>query len=139
MKIMCDRLALHDALAATTAVIATRTPKPILQCIRITATKDELILTAYDQELGLRYHVKEVEVSKPGETLVPGDRFAGIVRESADETLALETEGETCHVRGSDSHFQIFGQDVRQFPPVPELEGEADLRVRADVLRTCIE
>ncbi len=139
MKIMCDRLALHDALTATTAVIATRTPKPILQCIRITASKDELVLTAYDQELGLRYHIKEVEVSKPGETLVPGDRFAAIVRESSDETLALETEADTCHVRGSDSHFQVFGQDVRQFPPVPELDGEPDLRVRADVLRTCIE
>jgi DNA polymerase-3 subunit beta len=139
MKIMCDRVALHDALTATTAVIATRTPKPILQCIRVTAAKDELILTAYDQELGLRYHVKEVEVSKPGETLVPGERMAAIVRESADETLAIETEGDACHVRGSDSHFQIFGQDVRQFPPVPELEGEPDVRVGSGLLRSCIE
>jgi len=139
MKVVCDRVALNDALTATTSVIASRTPKPILQCIRVTAEKDELILTAYDQELGLRYHIKEVEVSKAGETLVPGDRLAAIVRESADETLALETDGDTCHVRGSDSHFQVFGQDVRQFPPVPELDGEPDLRVRADVLRSCIE
>lgn len=139
MKVVCDRVALNDALTATTSVIATRTPKPILQCIRVTAGKDELILTAYDQELGLRYHVKEVEVSKPGETLVPGDRLAAIVRESADETLALETDGDTCHVRGADSHFQVFGQDVRQFPPVPELDGEPDMRIRADVLRSCIE
>ncbi len=139
MKVVCDRVALNDALAATTSVIASRTPKPILQCIRVTAGKDELILTAYDQELGLRYHIKEVEVSKAGETLVPGDRLAAIVRESADETLALETEGDTCHVRGADSHFQVFGQDVRQFPPVPELDGEPDMRIRADVLRSCIE
>lgn len=139
MKVICDRLALHDGLTAATAVTPTRTPKPILQCIRVTAEKDALVLTAYDQELGLRYRISEVEVAKPGETLVPADRLAAIVRESADETLALETSADTCHLRGGDSHFQIVGQDVRQFPPVADLEGEPDFRVRADVLKSAVE
>lgn len=139
MKAICDRVALHDALAATTSVILARTPKPILQCVRLTAEKSGLVVTAYDQELGLRCRVKEVEVAQPGETLVPGQRLADIVRESTDETLSLESEGDLCHVRGADSHFQVYGQDVRQFPPVGELEGEPDLRIKAGVFRQCIE
>ncbi len=139
MKVTCDRAALSDALSACTSIIASRTPKPILQCIRVTAAKDELILTAYDQELGLRYRVSEVDTTRPGETLVSGDRFFSIVRESTDESLALEVDNGTLHIRGRDSHFQIFGQDVRQFPPVSDLEGEPDLCLRADALRACIE
>lgn len=139
MKVVCDRQALQDALAAATAVTPSRTPKPILQCVRLTAEKDALVVTAYDAELGLRYRLKEVETASKGETLVPADRLAAIVRESADETLTLETQADTLHVRGSDSHFQVFGQDPRQFPPVPDLEGEPDLRVRADVLKAAIE
>src|SRR5262245_24016099 len=107
MKFVCDRSALYEALSATSGVTLSRTPKPILQCVRITADKDSVTLTAYDQEVGLRYRVKQVDVNRTGETLVQCDRLLAIVRESADETMALETSGDMLHVRGSDSHFQI--------------------------------
>jgi DNA polymerase-3 subunit beta len=141
MKVVCDRVALLDGLTATSFVTAARTPKPILQCVRITAEKDRLTLTAYDQELGLRYHLSEgeIEVSRPGETLLPGARILEIARESVDETLAFELQGDTCHVRGGNTHFQIFGQDPREFPPVTDLEGEADFTVKAEALRGCME
>jgi len=139
MKCICDRAALNDGLAAASSVIATRTPKPILQCIRLTADADTLTLTAYDQEVGVRYRVKEVEISGKGETLVMGERLTAIVRESSDETLALEGKDDLLHVRGSDSHFQIYGQDVREFPPVADLEGEPDFTVKIGVLRQIIE
>jgi len=139
MKLICDRHMLAEALAATTAVISTRTPKPILQCVRLTATGDGLMLTAYDQEVGLRYRVAQVEVSKTGETLVSADRLASIVRESSDETLTLESKEDLLHVRGQDSHFQIYGQSVREFPPVPEFEGEADYRIMAGMLASAVE
>ena len=64
MKCICDRSALQEALAATSGVALARTPKPILQCVRLTADKDSLVLTAYDQEVGLRYRVAQVEVSR---------------------------------------------------------------------------
>jgi len=139
MKVIVDRNALNEALSATSVVIATRTPKPILQCVRLTAEKDGLILTAYDQEVGLRYRVSEVEVSKPGETLVMAERLAAIVRESSDETLAMEMAEDLLHVRGCDSHFQIYGQNVREFPPVPDFEGEPDFRVNAGELAAAID
>ncbi|HUN81565.1 MAG TPA: DNA polymerase III subunit beta [Phycisphaerae bacterium] len=134
MKCICDRAALSEALSATAGVTLSRTPKPILQCVRVTAEKDVLTLTAYDQEVGLRYRVKQVEVSKTGETLVAGDRLQAIVRESSDETMSLESSGEALHIRGSDSHFQMVGQNVREFPPVPDMEGEPDLIVKVGPL-----
>lgn len=139
MKCICDRAALNEALAATSSVIATRTPKPILQCVRLTADADVLTLTSYDQEVGIRYRVKEVEVNQKGETLVMGERLAGIVRESADETLALEFKEDQLHIRGQDSHFQIYSQDVREFPPVADLEGDPDFTIEVGPLRQIIE
>lgn len=139
MKLICDRLALLDALSATSGVTSTRTPKPILQCVRFTAEKDQLTLTAYDQEVGLRYRVRQVEVNKPGDTLVAGERLFAIVRESADETLAFETSQDVLHIRGSDSHFQIVGQNVREFPPVPDLEGNPNFTVKIGPLRSAVD
>ncbi len=139
MKFICDRLALLDGLLAASGVFVARTPKPILQCVRVTAGKNSVTLTAYDQEVGLRYHIRQVEVAKQGETLVSGERLLGIVRESSDETMSFETDDDVLHVRGADSHFQIIGQSVREFPPVPDLEGEADLTVKVGVLRDAVE
>ena len=40
MKVKFNRTALQDALALVTSVIPSRTPKPILQCLRITSEDD---------------------------------------------------------------------------------------------------
>lgn len=139
MKCVIDRAALLEALAATSSVLLTRTPKPILQCIRVTAEKQGVILTAYDQEVGLRCVVKQVDVTKTGETLVPGDRLFSIVRESTDETLALETDGDVLQIRGTDSYFRINGQNVREYPPVPDMEGDPDFVVKVAALREAVD
>jgi len=139
MKCVCDRAALSEALAATSSVALTRTPKEILKCVKLTAEADVLTLTAYDLEVGLRYQVPQVEVQKKGETLVACDRLMSIIRESADETMTLEIEGDHLHIRGRDSHFQIVGQNIREFPPVPEMEGDPDFVVKVDVLQQATE
>lgn len=139
MKCICDRSVLQEALGATAGVALARTPKPILQCVRLTAESDGLILTAYDQEVGLRYRISQVEVNEPGEALVSCDRLHSIVRESNDETLSLETIDDHLHVRGKDSHFQVVGQNVREFPPVPDMEGEASFKIRVGNFHRGIE
>lgn len=138
MKCICDRVALLEALSATSSVAAARTPKPILQCVRLTAAKDALTVTAYDQEVGLRQHVRQIDVTKTGESLVNCERLLAIVRESADETLAFETKDDILHIRGADSHFQVIGQSAREFPPVPDMEGDADFSVKVGVLREAV-
>ncbi|MBN1489367.1 MAG: DNA polymerase III subunit beta [Phycisphaerae bacterium] len=139
MLAIANRNALSEAIAVAGSVVASRTPKPILQCVKISATGSELLLTATDLEIGMRYVVRQVEVSEPGEVVVPADKFSQIVRESTDETLELNADADRCHIRGRDSHFQVFAQDPKDFPPVAELEGQADIEVEAAVLRKLIE
>lgn len=139
MKFICDRLALQEALAAVSSVAMTRTPRPILECVRVTAEKDGLVLTAYDQEVGIQYRISQVEVNQPGETLVHCARLVAIVRESSDETMSFETDDDTLNIRGRDSHFKVLGQSVREYPPVPGLEGETNLTVKMGDLRSAIE
>lgn len=105
----------------------------------MTAEKDELTLTAYDQEVGLRYRIQQVEVQEPGEALVNCARLVAIIRESTDETMSFESSDNLLHVRGRDSHFQIVGQNSREFPPVPDMEGESNLSVKVGVLRNLVE
>jgi len=97
------------------------------------------LISATDLEIGVRVAVAQTEVKKPGEALVPADKLMQIARESVEDTLALETDGEKCHIRGADSHFEIYGQDPKEFPPVPDLEGEPDFEMEAAELQQLIE
>ncbi len=139
MDLRVNRQELADALAVVGSVAATRTPKPILQCVQIEALGDHLLLTATDLELGVRYVVTQVEVSEKGAVLVQADKLGQIVRESTDEILVLQSTERALIVRSSDGHFQIVSQDPNDFPPVAQMEGEADFEVSAGTLREMAE
>ncbi len=139
MKLRFNRQEAAEALAASCTVAASRTPKEILKCVRVEALPDALLLSTTDLELGLRVAVTQVEVDEPGETLVVADTLQRIVRECADEVMVLEATGNTMHVRGEGSHFQIVTQAPIDFPPVSGLEGEPDFTIDDAALRRLIE
>ncbi|MBN1510135.1 MAG: DNA polymerase III subunit beta [Sedimentisphaerales bacterium] len=139
MQVIVNRSALVEVLNMASAVAASRTPRELLKCVRLTTVDGSLLVGATDLEVALRGEVRQVEVKAPGALLVPADKLMQIARESADETLTIESEDLACHVRGSDSHFEIYGHDPKEFPPVPDLEGDADVEVDASVLASLIE
>jgi DNA polymerase III subunit beta len=138
MKVICNRGALSDALVLTGNVVAARTPKPILQCLKLTAEDNALTIAATDLEVAIRYRDEQVQVENPGTILLPADKLRDIVRESIDDTLSIEVAGETASIRGQDSHFKIYTQSPTEFPPVPDFSGEAHIEIPGGALRQLI-
>jgi DNA polymerase III subunit beta len=127
MKVICDRGALLDAINLISGVVAARTPRPQLQCVKIVAKKSgkagEMTLSATDAEISLRLQTTQVDVQEPGEALIPADKLRGIVQaEEGEATLTLESEQDACHIRGGDARFKVFGYPPSEFPPIPEFE-----------------
>lgn len=139
MKVQFNRAALAEALGLLTSVVPGRTPKPILRCVRITASKKEVRIFATDLEVGINYLVSEVQVEEGGETIIPADRLAAVVRESVDEVLSLQAAEGTCEIKGADSHFTIYGQPASQYPAVPGFDGAADMEISLENLQAGIE
>lgn len=139
MKVICDRAALLDAVNIVGSVVVSRTPSPVLQCIKLTASNGQLMLSATDLEAGLRLTVDQVDVQEDGEALIPSDKLAQIVRASDDPTLTLETDDHTVHIRGADSHFQVYGYDPKEAPQVRDFgEATVDCEVDGGTMQTLI-
>jgi len=139
MKANFNRSALAEALGLLTSVVPSRTPKPILRCVQITAGEKEVRMCATDLEVGINYLITEVQVDKPGEVIVPADRLAAVVRESVDEVLVLEASEGACKIKGADSHFTIYGHEPGQYPIVPDFEGTGDIKISLSNLQAGIE
>jgi DNA polymerase III subunit beta len=139
MKVICDRAALLDAVNMVGGVVPSRTPTPVLQCVKLVAGDNLLSLAATDLEAGLRLSVEQVDVQKPGEALIPADKLGQIVRASDDPTLTIEADGHTVHIRGADSHFKVYGYDPKEAPAVRDFgSAKVDAEVKAGVLRSLI-
>ncbi len=142
MKVICDRAALMEAVGTAGSIVASRTPTPVLKCIKLTATNADpvgLMLSATDLEVGLRLGVAQVDVEQPGEAAVPADKLFQIARACEDPTLTIETEDHTVHIRAAGSHFKVFGYDPGEFPPVRDFSGLAvDCEVQAGMFQKLI-
>jgi DNA polymerase-3 subunit beta len=127
MKVICDRGALLDAVNLVSGVVASRSPRPQLTCVKLTAEKSgkagQLTLAATDAEISIRIRLSHVDVVQPGEILIPADKLRQIVSaQDAEKTLAIESEDDSCHIKGQDAHFKILGYPAADFPTIPGFE-----------------
>ena len=140
MKVIAQTAALQEALALASSIVAVRTPKPVLQCVKLEARGGTLTVLATDLEAACRYVVSQVEVQEEGEALVPVAKLNDIVREAgSEESLTISTEKESCVITGAGSRFKLLGYDPAEYPAVAEFADAGDFQVNSGSLAGLIE
>ncbi len=126
MKIRFQREAMLSAFQMAAAVAPSRSPKPILERVKITATDGLVVLTATDMEIGVRVRLGEgLEVENDGMALLPVDRFGSMLRESSDEELTLKCSHDGNQIQGQRSRFKLSAEDPGEFPEVAAFSAES--------------
>ncbi len=138
MKIVCQRETLLHAFQTAAAVAPSRSSKPVLQNLKLDAADAAGILSGTDLEIGVRIEVTGLEVEAEGTVLLPIDRFGSILRESPDEKLTVESDGQQIQVRGIQSEFQLPSVNPDEFPAIPEFHEERYHEVAVPFLRELI-
>jgi DNA polymerase III subunit beta len=118
MKAICERDKLFHAFQMTASVAPARSPKPILQNVKLEITQAGAILMATDLDIGIRVEVPGVAVESLGSIILPRDRFGKILAESSDEKLDLSSDGRKALVRGQRSEFQLPLENPDEYPAV---------------------
>lgn len=138
MRLQCQRKELLAAVQLAAVAVPSRDHKPVLRNLKARVTPERCSLLATDLELGLRLDVSGLSVEEPGEVLLPAKRMLDILRETPDESLALETTEQACFVRGLNNEFEMSGEDPASFPDVPDFTDEEYHEVQAGTLREMI-
>ena len=143
MKFTAPRDALLAAYSPAAAVAPSRSPKPILQSVRVDADGDSCVFSATNLELGLRARALGVEVLDPGSAVLPA-RFGAILRTAPAgctivmDALPAAANGRTLHVRAGGSKFELASEDPDLFPAPPEPPAGGSLEVPASDLARMI-
>jgi DNA polymerase III subunit beta len=118
MKLTCEREKLLTAFQTAGSVAPARSPKPILQNVKIEAAGDTATLMATDLEIGIRVQLGGVETPAAGSAILPIGRFTSILRESSDAAIQIESDGQSTIVRGDRSEFRLQAENPDEFPVV---------------------
>jgi DNA polymerase-3 subunit beta len=119
MKSLCHREGLLSAIAMVSGVAPARSPKPILQNLKLVVDSTGSTLMATDLEVGIRYTVSGVRVDEAGSVILPTARVQQLLRLSAEIDLAVESNGEKIEIRGTKSKWNFAAEDPSLFPEVP--------------------
>lgn len=138
MKITCDREQLLSAFQTAAMVAPSRSPKPILQNVKLDIEDESRILMATDMEVGVRIELDGIEVESGGTAVLPVTRFGSILRENSDEKLKVEADAQGVKVRGERSEFNLPGQNPDEFPAVASFAEEKYHKIPARLFKELV-
>ena len=138
MKITCNREKLLHAFQTVAPIAPARSPKPILQNVKLDVAPSSATLMATDLEVGIRYEVTGLEVDVAGAAILPVGRFGSILRESTDATFRIESDSEGTTIRGERSQFKLPSENPQDFPAIAEFSETSYYEVPARLFRELI-
>lgn len=139
MKISCDRERLASAFQLAGSIAQSRSPKEILQNVKMEVTADRVTLMATDMETGIRIDVEGGEVQAPGKALLHVGRVGQILRECSDDKLYFETEENKILVRGLHSEFNLPSANADEYPTVTSFDEEKYHEIPARLFREMVK
>ena len=122
MKITASQTDLTALLATIGPAVSNGTSHPILNCVRLAATKGKLTASAFNLDLGITSSCAAL-VDTDGEVCLPYRMLAAIVaRIDDDQTVTIAADGTLTSVSGS---YGMPPQAAEDFPDLPMVKGKA--------------
>ncbi len=138
MKLTCERDKLLGAFQVAATVAPSRSPKPILQCVKLEVKDSVATLMATDLEVGVRIAVEGVQADGDGAVILPVQVFGNILREGCDEKLKITTKSKGIGVQGDHSKYDLPYQDPEEYPEVADFGDGAHLKLPALLFKELI-
>jgi DNA polymerase-3 subunit beta len=138
MRAEFERKGLQSAFAAASGAVPSRSPKAVLQSVKIVAADDGAALTATDLEVGVLAEIAGAVAREPGACLVPADKLGAILRSATADAVEVDATGDVVTVVCGRSRFNLPKGDPAEFPDVAPFDGAGAIEVPADALRTLV-
>jgi DNA polymerase-3 subunit beta len=138
VKIRCNREKLLHSFQTAALFAPPRSPKEILQNVKLDVEQDSVTFSATDMEVGVRVNVDGVEPEKMGSAVLPVSHFGALLRENSDEYLVVESTAKGTVVRGDRSEFKLPSADPEEFPEVAKFTEEKYHVIPAPLFRQII-
>lgn len=137
MKFLCQGLELADAVLKVVKAAAVRTTNLILECIKISAENDSVVLTCTDLELTITKTIK-AQVKMEGTAVINAKLFADFVSKISSESLEFCLKDNVMEIRYADNTVSLQCQNAEEFPAPHTLENPNYVEIRSDMFKDLV-
>ena len=140
MEFSIARNELLAGLYLAQGVAERRTTIPVLGNILIEADREQVVVTATDQEVGVRRSC-HAEIRRPGALCTGARKLYEMVRELPDVPVLFRLQdNQWIEITCGRSKFRLVGIDPEEFPAMPaRAGGGAEVRIGGELLAAMIE
>lgn len=140
MKFICEKEKLMIGLNTVSRSSVSRTTTPILEGILINVTKDNIILTTNDSEIGMECKIDFVEAQETGKTVVDCKMFCDIIRKLPNgEITIFVNEKNLLVIECEGSIYKLSILNASEFPTLPTINVEKSVSISSKILKELIK
>ena len=138
MKIICQKADLQKSVNIVMKAVPTKTTMPILECILIDASANEIKFTANDMELGIETAVTGTIIEK-GIIALDAKLFSEIIRKLPDNEVVISSDNKfNTLIACEKAKFNIMGKSGEDFSYLPFIERENRITISQFTLKEII-
>ena len=138
MKIICSKSDLVKGVGIVSKAVPSKTTMPVLECILIDASMDEIKLTANDMELGIETTI-DGKIDERGILAINARIFSEIVRKLPDSDIVIESVNNSqAIITCEKAKFNIAAQSGEDFAYLPDVEKDDFITVSEYTLKEVI-
>lgn len=138
MHILCDKIALIDAVGNVQRAVSGKSTLPALEGILLKAAGSSLYLAGYDLDMGITTTI-EAHVQEPGEIVLTAKLFGEIVRKLPGEDVSIMTDDKlNTTIRSGITEFTIMGISAAEYPEIPTVSDGVGFTLPQNVLKSMI-
>ncbi len=146
MIFVIQRDRLIDSVQDVMKAISSRTTIPILTGIKIVASDEGVTFTGSDSDISIESFIPKeesgneiIEIKKTGGIILNARFFGEIVRKLPMDTVEIEvlSQHQTI-IRSGKAEFNLNGQDIGEYPHLPQISEDHVFTIPTDLLKTLI-
>ena len=138
MKIICSKSSLLKSVSIALKAVPSKTTMPILECILMDATTNQIKFTTNDMELGIETIV-EGTIEEKGMVALDAKIFYEIIRRLPDNDITIKTDEKyTATITCEKAKFNISGKSGEDFSYLPYIERENPVSISQFTLKEVI-
>ena len=137
MKFSCEKYLLQNACSTAARAAASKSPIQALEGLLLQVSATEVKVTGYDLKKGI-YTSFPADVVQGGSLVVNCRLFGEIIRKLPDGIVTVTTDDLNINVKCGKSDFNIMGIDPKDYPEMPEVDGQNQIALPEKILRSII-
>ena len=138
MKIICQKINLLKSVNISLKAVPSKTTMPILECILIDATTNQIKFTTNDMELGIETIV-DGTIEEKGIIALDAKIFYEIIRRLPDNTVTIKTDEKlTATITCEKAKFNIVGKSGEDFSYLPYIEKNESITISQFTLKDVV-